>query len=473
MPGRRRMNWWIIGLYALVFFPLAALLGLFGPGRHAAGSGGEWWFWTTSSAALVAAVVTVIVSLRKLGKALNSVRDVLRQVSTGDFKARIPSEHRQWITQVAEAVERMQEELQTRLRELAVRRDQLRTVVDTLAEGVIAVDENQRVMLVNDSACALFRFQETLALGRPLWELVRVPQIQEWVAQSLRTGQPAGGELEILTPVIRVLSVRVAGMDSPHSPGAVVVASDISQLRRLESVRQEFVANASHELKTPLASIKACVETLLDGALDDPEHRIGFLNSIEEQADRLDRIVRDMLSLTRVETGGEKFDIRPMPVAELVAACTERHRQTAERRLMRLVAEPPAEPVFVLADAEAFDEILDNLLDNALKYTNSGGTISVRWRADRQWCYVEVEDSGIGIPQNHLPRIFERFYRVDRARSRELGGTGLGLSIVKHLVQQLSGVVSVTSKLGKGTIFTIQLKLADAPQVIHSNVITG
>lgn len=471
MKARDPLIWWIVGVYSLIFIPLAVLAGTLI--RHQSGGSANALFWSTAVVAIISIVLTALLLLRRLERAFNSVRDVLRQISTGDFLARIPGEHRQILPQVSEAVERMQDELRTRLDELTLRRDQLRTVVDTLAEGVIAVDENQRVMLVNDSACALFRFQETTALGRPLWELVRVQQIHDWVGQSFRTTEPVGGELEILTPVVRVLSVRVAGMDSPHSPGAVVVVSDISQLRRLEGVRQEFVANASHELKTPLASIKACVETLLDGAIDDADHRIGFLQTIEEQADRLDRIVRDMMSLTRVETGGEKFDIRPMPVDEMVSASIERLRQNAERRSMQLIMEPAEQPLMILADAEAFEEILDNLLDNALKYTNTGGKITVRWRPEGHWCHLEVEDTGIGIPQNHLPRIFERFYRVDRARSRELGGTGLGLSIVKHLVQQLDGTISVVSKLGKGTIFTIRFKLADAPQVLRGNTLTA
>lgn len=464
MAVRRQVKWRIVGLYAIVFFPLAWLATRLGKDFTVSGDG---WFWTTALAALVSAMITVLISLRNLGHALHSVRDVLRQVATGDFKSRIPSEHRAWVPEVAAAIERMQVELQARLNELALRRDQLRTVVDALAEGVIAVDENQRIMLVNASACAMFRLQETLALGRPLWEIVRVPQIQEWVTTALHQSGPVGGEIEILTPVTGVLLVRSVGMVSPHSPGAIIVASDVSQLRRLEGVRREFVANASHELKTPLASIKACVETLLDGAIEDAEHRTGFLTSIEEQTDRLDRIVRDMLSLTRAETGGEKLDIQPLPLAEIVTATLDRHRQSAERRNMRLLAEAPAEAIMVQADHDALDEIFDNLLDNALKYTNPGGTITLRWKRVASECLLEVEDTGIGIPQTHLPRIFERFYRVDRARSRALGGTGLGLSIVKHLVQQLEGTITVSSRLGKGTTFSIRLKLAGSVDALQ------
>jgi two-component system phosphate regulon sensor histidine kinase PhoR len=266
-----------------------------------------------------------------------------------------------------------------------------------------------------------------------------------------------GGELELKAPVARILSVRVAGLRGPSSTGAVVVASDISQLRRLEQVRQEFVANASHELKTPLASIKACVETLLDGALEDVEIRVKFLQTVNEQTERLDKLVRDLLALTRIESQERRPPLHPVDLADIVDVCVNRHRQYAERKEMRLITVPPPDSVQVVADEEALEQILDNLIDNAIKYTNSGGTITVRWVNDANRCRVDVEDTGIGIPQAHIQRIFERFYRVDRARSRELGGTGLGLSIVKHLVQILDGTVTVASRLGKGTTFTVEL----------------
>jgi two-component system phosphate regulon sensor histidine kinase PhoR len=328
-----------------------------------------------------------------------------------------------------------------------------------MIEGVIAIDSDQRVLLVNEAACRLFPIHEVSAIGRPLWELVRSPQLQMWMGAALSQSEPVGGELELKAPQPRVLSVRIAGLPGPIAAGAIVVASDISQLRRLEQVRQEFVANASHELKTPLASIKACVETLLDGALEDVEIRVRFLQVVNEQTERLDKLVRDLLALTRIESQEQPPVLHPVALADIVDLCINRHLQYAQRKEMHLVTTPPAETVQVLADEEALEQILDNLIDNAIKYTNSGGTISVRWEATGDRCRIEVEDTGIGIPQAHLGRIFERFYRVDRARSRELGGTGLGLSIVKHLTQILGGTVSVASRLGKGTTFTLELKL--------------
>jgi two-component system phosphate regulon sensor histidine kinase PhoR len=197
---------------------------------------------------------------------------------------------------------------------------------------------------------------------------------------------------------------------------------------------------------------------LLDGALEDSEIRVRFLQTVNEQTERLDKLVRDLLALTQIESQERPPVLQPMPLAAIVDLCVNRHRQYAERKQMQLVTSPPPEAVQVMADEESLEQILDNLIDNAVKYTNSGGTVSVRWKMEGDRCRIEVEDTGIGIPQAHLARIFERFYRVDRARSRELGGTGLGLSIVKHLVQILGGTVSVSSRLGKGTTFTLDLK---------------
>jgi two-component system phosphate regulon sensor histidine kinase PhoR len=184
------------------------------------------------------------------------------------------------------------------------------------------------------------------------------------------------------------------------------------------------------------------------------------LQVVNEQTERLDKLVRDLLALTRIESQERRPPLHAIALAEIVDLCVTRHQQYADRKEMRLITVPPAESVQVMADEEALEQILDNLIDNAIKYTNSGGTITVRWATEGSRCRIDVEDTGIGIPQAHIQRIFERFYRVDRARSRELGGTGLGLSIVKHLVQILDGTVSVTSRLGKGTTFTVELNVA-------------
>lgn len=470
MPSRQRSFWNLTLIFAAVYLPLAivgALLAVFGLGVDASlAVGGLLLF---SVLAICSSLVAAHAFARRVAGSVSAATDVLWQVATGDFEERIPSEQRFLIEPLAESTDRMQDFLRSRFAELTANRDQLRTVLDSMVEGVIAVDSGQRVLLLNDAACRLFRIPDSSAVGRPLWELVRSPQLQKWVSDAIARSEPVGGDLELVTPIPRALSVRVANLPADAAPGAVVVASDISQLRRLESVRQEFVANASHELKTPLASIKACVETLLDGAMEDVDVRVRFLQTVNEQSERLDRLVRDLLSLTRIESEGMQTDLHPVPLADIVTVCRERHRQHAERKRMQLTIETPPEPIVVLGDEEALEQILDNLVDNAIKYTNEGGSVTIRWHVQDGVCLLQVDDTGIGIPQSHLPRIFERFYRVDKARSRELGGTGLGLSIVKHLVQALGGTVSVASRLGKGTSFTIQLRLPDSSLFLHNS----
>jgi two-component system phosphate regulon sensor histidine kinase PhoR len=264
------------------------------------------------------------------------------------------------------------------------------------------------------------------------------------------------------------LTVHAAKLPGSPARGAVLVLHDTSELRRLERVRQEFVTNVSHELKTPLSVIKACVETLLDGAADDPAYRESFLQQISDQGERLHALILDLLSLARIESGTEVFEFRNVSLGPIVAHCLERHSARAETKHQSLQAVAPQRlppntaDVTIWADEEAVSEILDNLVDNAVKYTPDGGKILVRWHEDADQVCLEVEDSGIGIPEADLPRIFERFYRVDKARSRELGGTGLGLSIVKHLVQAMNGSILARSQVGKGTVFSVRLPTRSA-----------
>ena len=264
-------------------------------------------------------------------------------------------------------------------------------------------------------------------------------------------------------PTVKSLVVYVSRLPGPNSPGAVMVLQDTTDLRRLERLRQDFVANVSHELKTPLANIKSSVEVLMDGAVEDPNARGMFLEQIAEQADRQQLLIEDLLSLARIESGESGLEFDPVPVEDAVHACLDRHRTRAEAKGLTLdgvaLAGTPAD-VAVWVDEEGLAQILDNLVDNAIKYTPDNGRITVRWQATPQEVLIEVEDTGIGIPERDLPRVFERFYRVDKARSREMGGTGLGLAIVKHLIQAMQGHVCVTSVVGSGTKFAVTLPRA-------------
>jgi two-component system phosphate regulon sensor histidine kinase PhoR len=237
----------------------------------------------------------------------------------------------------------------------------------------------------------------------------------------------------------------------------MVVLHDMTELRRLENLRRELVANVSHELKTPLAAIKGYAETLRLGAVHDPENNLHFVRRIEEQADRLHELILDILQIARLESGQQAFEFVDVPLAEVIEQGCEQFAETAAARQVSLSAELPPRELTVWADDEGVRTILSNLIDNALKYTPAGGSVAVRAAADAASATLTIADTGIGIAEQDQQRIFERFYRADKARSRELGGTGLGLSIVKHLAQSFGGHVSVESQPGGGSTFRVQL----------------
>ena len=333
-----------------------------------------------------------------------------------------------------------------------------------MSEAVIAIDPRRRLLFANESADRLFNLG-LKAVGRMVPELIRSPQIQEAVDATLSGRDTYRGEIVLPSREVmprsqpRVLAVHGALLPGSAPSGAVLVFHDVTELRRLERMRQDFVANVSHELKTPLASIKAYTETLLDWALHDEAVNVRFLNRIEEQADRLNQLILDLLSLARLESGHEVFHHGPLAVSAVVEACIETHRGRAEAKGLALDIDfgPVEETTLIVADEEAVHQIFDNLIDNAIKYTHDGGWVRVTCRMDEEAVEVEVADSGIGIPRDDLPRVFERFYRVDKARSREMGGTGLGLAIVKHVIQSIGGQITVTSRVGEGTHFRVLL----------------
>lgn len=353
-----------------------------------------------------------------------------------------------------------------RLAQLEEDRQQLRTILSGMVEGVVALDAEQRILYANERAMNLLGLPRQAPVGRYLWEVVRNRPFLNVVARALEKAEPQREELAWTGLAVRSLTVHAARLPGLAPRGAVIVLHDTSELRRLERLRQEFVANVSHELKTPLSVIKVCVETLLDDAAIEEPQRRHFLEQIFAQGERLDALIHDLLSLARIESGEQLFEFQSVRAAEVVQTCIERHRPRALAKQQQLELAPPddAAALAVWADEEAIEHILDNLLDNAVKYTPSGGHIRVGWHRRGEQVCLEVSDTGIGIPEADLPRIFERFYRVDKARSREMGGTGLGLSIVKHLTQAMHGSVAAVSELGQGTTFTVCLPAASEPR---------
>ena len=417
------------------------------------------------------AVITAVVALalaywlaRRVTLPLQELTSGAEQIAAGKYGHKVYRMGRDEIGQLAQSFNHMSERLETQFAQLAEDRQQLRMILSGMVEGVVALDAQQRVLFANERAGQLLEFPAPTSAGRKLWELVRRPNLQQVVQRALDASDPHQDEIVWSGPTYKSITVHAARLPGHPPRGVVLVLHDTTELRRLEHLRQDFVANVSHELKTPLSVIKAYVETLQAGAVDDPEHCGPFLEKIAEQADRLHALILDLLSLARIEAGEEAFEFRAVPVGPAVSACVDRHRARAVAKNLQLeslapTADDPA-AVVAWADEESLNQILDNLVDNAVKYTPAGGRIQLRWRSSGESICIEVEDNGNGIPEQDLSRIFERFYRVDKARSRELGGTGLGLSIVKHLVQSMHGTVMAASREGQGTTFTVMLPRA-------------
>ena len=424
---------------------------------------------------VIAAATIVTVSVfpayvlaRRFTRPIAELTAGARRLAAGEFGLTVPEGSSRETAALAQTLNRMSAELARSFQNLEQDREQLRTILSGMVEGVVAFDANQRILFANDRAAQLLEFSSEHAVGRKLWELIRQRAVQEAALRGLNGDGPYREELDWRGESDKSLAVYIAKLPVPATAeggaraqgGAVMVLHDISELRRLERLRREFVANVSHELKTPLANIKSSVEVLLDGAAEEPATRGLFLAEIDQQANRLDMLVADLLSIARVESGEGRLEPETVPVEDAVHACLDRHRTRAEAKGLRLdgVALAGCPPgLSVWADEEALAQILDNLVDNAIKYTPAGGQITARWEAQPQVVCLEVADTGAGIPARDLPRVFERFYRVDKARSREMGGTGLGLAIVKHMVQAMQGQVRVTSAEGQGTTFRVCL----------------
>ncbi len=410
----------------------------------------------------VAAALSLVVS-RRISRPLEEMTRGARRFARGELDRPLAVSGSLEIVDLGETLNKMASQLDDRIRAMARQRNELEGVLSSMSEGVLALDNEERILRFNGAAARLMSIDPTQAQGKRIQEVVRKVELQRFVARTLSSRKPLEGDLVLGSAEgERYLQAHGTPLRDLQNRdiGALVVLNDVTRLRRLETLRRDFVANVSHELKTPVTAIKGSVETLLGGALDDPAAAERFLGIVVRQADRLGAIIDDLLALSRVEQDSNQGEI-PLEqgaVRPVLEAALQVCQQAADAKKVRI-------NLFCSAQLEArinaplLEQAVVNLLTNAIKYTAIAGKVVIEAAQFREQVLIKVQDWGCGIDPQHLPRLFERFYRVDPARSRKLGGTGLGLAIVKHIVQAHGGDVVVHSTPGTGSVFSIALPL--------------
>ncbi len=388
---------------------------------------------------------------------INRMIQVSRRFSEGDFSRRIIQSPKDEIGELANTLNKMAQDIEDKIKEIKTQNQKLAAIFNSMIEGVIVVDKKGRIISINPTIEKIFGVSKKDAEGKIFLEAIRNNDIPEVINAVLSEGQSTSAELTLMYPVSKIFEVNATPIfDNSEVTGCLVVIHDITEIRRLETIRSDFIANVSHELKTPLTSIKGFVETLLEGALDDKENNRNFLTIIQDHAERLNNLVNDLLSLSHLESNEivlEKEDINLRQQAEGVILG---FKSQLKKKNVEVKDELPAN-LSIKADKNRIEQVFTNLIDNAIKFNKEKGLVRIYSQDVNGKTKIIVEDSGIGIPKKDITRIFERFYRVDKARSRELGGTGLGLSIVKHIVELHNGSVGVESTEGFGSKFWVIL----------------
>ncbi len=413
--------------------------------------------WVSASVALLALPVVFLLS-RRVTRPIQAMSAMAGRAAEGDFSQRAPERGGAELTDLGTALNRMSDQLNQRLQELASEKAELQATLSTMVEGVLVVDADSRVRLVNASLQRQFEL-DAPAVGRTALEVFRNVSLQKLIDQVLSDQPVSAQEMTFFGDEERVFDVTAARLRNggARPRGAVVVLHEITRIKRLERVRREFVANASHELRTPLSVIRGYVETLLEEPPPDPATARGFLHTMDRHVRRLETLLRDLLSISELESQQARLTFESVALPELAADVAAELERLAGTKNIAIALDLPPDLPPARGDAHRLHQVLTNLMDNALKYTAPGGWVRVTGEARSGELVVGVHDNGPGIASEHLTRIFERFYRVDKARSREVGGTGLGLSIVKHIVQAHGGRVWAESRLGEGSSFYFTL----------------
>lgn len=412
----------------------------------------------------LATLVSLLVSHR-IRRPIEEIREGAERFSRGDFQRPLPVSTIKEIGELSETLNTMAQELQKTVSTITEQRNELGAVLSSMAEGVLAMDMEERILGMNHAASVIFECDPRQVQGRTIQEVIRHPELQSLVTEALSSEGTVERDVVLYLRKERVLNghATILRDGEGNRVGVLVVLNDITRLRKLENIRKDFVANVSHEIKTPITAIKGFVETLRDGAMQSPQDAERFLGIIQNHVLRLESLVEDLLSLSRIEEETEKEAIvlEEKPIKEVLMGAIQLCQVRAEPKQIRMELSCKEE-VIARINSSLLEQAVVNLLDNAVKYSETGKSIWVEMDTKPQEISIKVRDEGCGIEKQHLERLFERFYRVDKARSRKLGGTGLGLAIVKHIMEVHGGRVSVESQPGRGSTFTLHLPRSSA-----------
>ena len=419
--------------------------------------------WRMAGGGLLIAVLVGLLSLlaaRRLSQPIEILRRGAEGFAGGELTRKLPLPAPEELAALAQAMNEMAARLHNRIEAVVRQKNELETVLSSMREGVVAIDAGERIMSVNPLAAAMFECDRKSLKGRSIQEMVRNLALQSFVAKAAASEEALEKDITFYRKAEIILNIRSSPIVDAAGGrlGTLLVMTDVTRLRRLENMRRDFVANVSHEIKTPLTAIKGYVETLYNREVDTPEETQRFLGIITKHVNRLESIVEDLLSLSRIERDNfrEALNLSTTRLGEVFQTAIQVCQKNAENRRIAIRIEQ-GEDLQATVDATLLEQAILNLLDNAIKYSEDGSRVEIS--ADRRngMTAIHIRDFGCGIAKRNLPRLFERFYRVDKARSRQLGGTGLGLAIVKHIVQAHEGEIKVDSKLGEGSTFSIYL----------------
>lgn len=391
---------------------------------------------------------------------VKKITETAYKIANGNLSERIHIYTKDEIGTLSRMFNLMAYQLEETITKISTEKEKLATILANMADGLIALNQDKKIIMINPAAVEIFGAEEGELKGKTMIELNRNQRLTEVVQEVYQTGSKISTEIQLHFPKEVILRTQVAPLISQTDQisGLVLIFTDITELRRLEHLRTEFVGNVSHELKTPLTSIRGYIETLEDMDMTDTALVKRFLGVVNRESERLARLINDLLDLSKLE-GKRHHQLLPTHLEDVLANVVDILKPEAEKKAIGLKIEIEKDLPRIMGIEEQLNQVAINLIDNAIKYTPKGGQVEVTLNSDSQWVILIVRDNGMGIPKEDLERIFERFYRVDKARTRQMGGTGLGLSIVRHIVKAHAGQIDVVSEVGVGTTFTVKFNL--------------